>query len=120
MWEAFTIYGHDTQHKAEYYEYDVLTNTYNPSPIEFWFAYVSNSEETELIQPLEGFYTNSTGNTIYVDGQLEISFKENDKITIDGSENMIVRIETPRTNKKGLRTFDFQPSDMVRRVLILS
>jgi len=120
MWEVFTVYGHDTQFKAEYYEYDEDTNTYDLTPVEFWFAYVINSESTELIQPLEGFYTNSTSNLIYVDGQLNIPFKENDKVTIKGGENMIVKMDTPRTNRKGIETFDFHPTENVRRFLYLS
>jgi len=120
MWEAFTVYGNDTHFKADYYEYDVTTNTYDLTPVEFWFAYVANSQSTELVQILDGFYANSTGNVIYVDGHNEIKFKENDKVNIDGSDNMIVKIDTPRTIKTGIRTFDFQPSELVRRVLILS
>ena len=120
MWEKFSLYGHDTQHKAFYYEYDLENNTYETVPVEFWFAYVSNSEESELVQPLLGVYANSTSNAIYVDGHLDITFKENDRIEIDGSLNMIVKVEKPRVLRKGITTFDFLPADLVRRVLVLS
>ena len=120
MWEAFTVYGHDTQYKGLYYEYDEDTNAYSSTPVDFWFSYVSGSSTSELIQPLTGFYTSSTSNEIYVDGHLEIPFKENDRIEIDGSLTMIVKISEPRKLRKGIRTFDFQPSENVRRFLVLS
>lgn len=120
MDEVFTIYGHDTQHKGYWSEYDIDTNEYSNVPVEFWFAYVLNAEVSETIQPMLGMFTQSTGNEIYVDGHLEINFKEHDGIMIDGGKNMIVKIKTPRTNRKGIQTFDFMPATMVRRFLVLS
>lgn len=111
---SLSIYGE--RHKALWLEWEEETNTHKVG-IEIF--YEDLGEESQVEQPIQGFYTNSTAKEIVVNDGWQ--YKPNDYIETETGRWMITRVEViPEEEETGLRSFDFNPSYFSRRRITLS